>query len=159
GEDPLAFKEYERKFPGTKYAPDAAWRRIRKSSNWQDFKSYLGIYPRSIYADYASFRADQLFWEEADRANTLAAFKAYLSEFPKGIHAAAASFQIEERIWSEVHTADDHKTYLKEYPNGRYAQIAKLLMQPPPNQTVTVAPVPVLSIFTSPPVPNARVVV
>jgi hypothetical protein len=133
---------------------------VRKSGNWQEFKSYLGKYPRSAHAEDARFRADQLFWEEVDRAKSLTSYKGYLNEYPKGLHAPEAAFQIEEIVWNQAQKAADYNSYLSVYPAGRYAATAKLLMQPPASPTIiTAPPVPVLSVFTSPPVPNARVVI
>jgi formylglycine-generating enzyme required for sulfatase activity len=97
---------------------------------------------------------DSSAWQAADSLGTLSAYEAYLREYPKGRHAAAARIKIgalkpgarpavspaptsassdpETAFWNEVKASgskDYLEAYLKQYPKGKYAALAKLEMK------------------------------
>lgn len=154
--DPNLFKAYAERFPTSKNAEEAAWRGIRTSQRWEDFKDYANKYPQSATADFARFSADRLLWDEVDRSKSLAGYQRYLQAWPAGAHATQAAYQIEETIWQQAQQNRDYPAYLSKYPRGRYAPYARSLLQP---SAPTTSPTRALSIFTNPPVPNARIAI
>lgn len=109
--------------------------------------------PTQINIQSAPADADAAAWQAAEAANTAAAYQAYLNEYPKGVYAAAARIKLaglaaqgqpaapprvkseaappEDRdtaLWQQVQAAgnrDYYETYLKEFPRGKYAPLAR----------------------------------
>lgn len=110
--------------------------------------------PTQINIQSAPADADTAAWQAAEAANTAAAYQAYLNEYPKGVYAAAARVKLaglaaqgqpqqppprvksevappEDRdttLWQQVQAAgnrDYYETYLKEFPRGKYAPLAR----------------------------------
>ena len=67
-----------------------AWGLIRNSTDAQDFRDFLGLYPSGANAGNAKIRLEQLAWEAARSNGGKGALEAYLKEFPTGDNAGTA---------------------------------------------------------------------
>jgi formylglycine-generating enzyme required for sulfatase activity len=111
--------------------------------------------PTTVNVQQAPTDPDSSAWQAADSLGTLPAYEAYLREYPKGRHAAAARIKIsalkpgarpaavspaptftpqassdpETAFWNEVKASgskDYLDAYLKQYPKGKFAALAKV---------------------------------
>jgi formylglycine-generating enzyme required for sulfatase activity len=110
--------------------------------------------PTTVNVQQAPSDPDSSAWQAADSLGTLPAYEAYLREYPKGRHAAAARIKIgalkpgarpavspaptsassdpETAFWNDVKasgTRDYYEVYLKQYPKGKFAALARLEMK------------------------------
>jgi outer membrane protein assembly factor BamD (BamD/ComL family) len=86
---------------------------------------------------------DSTLWNEAQKGNTIDDYQVYLDTYPKGKYAPfakarikklkaaaqAATEQQEQQAWDtaqQENSEDSYGAYLKGYPNGRFAGLAKV---------------------------------
>jgi hypothetical protein len=89
------------------------WETIKNSSNPDDFKSYLDKYPDGQFVALAR-----------NKVNSLQ---------PNGSSSEIANAQGETVFWDSIKNsknAEDYRAYLKRYPNGVFADLAKSRLAP-----------------------------
>ena len=111
--------------------------------------------PTTVNVQQTPADPDSSAWQAAESMGTLPAYEAYLKEYPQGRHAAAARIKIgalkaparpaavlpaptftpqassdpETAFWNEVKASgnkDYLDAYLKQYPKGKFAALARL---------------------------------
>lgn len=110
---------------------------------------------------------DEQFWDAVKNSQRIADYQSYLRNFPNGQFAALARLKIDqlnqtnpvqqpagggsnvdEQFWDSIKASQrvsDYQSYLRNFPNGQFAALARLKIdqlsqfsppiQPPPNQT------------------------
>lgn len=90
--------------------------------------------------------ADAQFWKQTGARGTEADYLAYLSKYPKGLYAEAARKELEQieeenrasakaaerAAWDTVrkqNTVQQYRQFLKEYPKGTFAKMARARIQ------------------------------
>lgn len=82
---------------------------------------------------------DRRYWNATGRAGDKVGLEAYLDKYPNGIFASEARELLDaiieeeragedEEAWTKAvdyNTADSYREYLRDFPNGRYAELAK----------------------------------
>lgn len=110
---------------------DELWDGIRGSDNPAVFEEYLKQYPKGRYVAQARIK--------------LAEFKG--GARPSAAAAASGGGQTsnaEEVLWASVergNTAADYEAYLKSYPNGLFAEVARARMRKPAPAVAPATPV------------------
>ena len=88
--DPIAYREYMKKFPRGMFTEQAMWESIRGSADPADFKSYLKQFPGGKNASLASRLGEDAAWERIRDSKNVSDYQAYLREYPKGRFAEIA---------------------------------------------------------------------
>lgn len=150
------------------------WDAVKSSQKSSDFQSYLNTYPNGQYVPIARLRISQLggsvnnsplsqnpintttsansveqqYWDSIRNSQQSQDFQNYLRDYPNGQFAPIARLKVsqlggsnlnntsnlnspEEQYWNTVnHSRDsrDFQGYLNNYPNGKYASLARLKM-------------------------------
>jgi hypothetical protein len=95
------------------------WETIKNSMNAEDFKAYLARYPNGQFAELAT-----------NQINALEVVAKPVEREPLSRETMGAT---EIAFWDSVKTstnADDFRAYLKKYPNGAFAELAKNRLEP-----------------------------
>lgn len=163
---------------GTSAVEQQFWDAVKNSSRAQDFQSYLDSYPSGQYAPLARLKINQLGgssnstfapppppfgnnnpppfnsgvsteqqrWDAIQNSPRIEDFQGYLRDFPNGQFATIARVKIsqlgvntppnppfnssaEDQLWNAVKDSQrpqDFQAYLNDFPNGRFASIARL---------------------------------
>ncbi|MEL7120633.1 MAG: hypothetical protein AAFO07_14370 [Bacteroidota bacterium] len=120
------------------------WSRLPKY-NVDSLRSFAAAYSTSEYADSAKIvlkQRDDELWKKVVVQASLAAIQLYIKTFPNGIHILEAKEQLkllsnsrEDDLYEIAYTTSDEEEkvdklidYLKEYPEGKYAEDVKDLI-------------------------------
>lgn len=161
------YKSYQSKYPKSDYADtagiladDCSWGEADRGKSVESYWSYLKEYQNGSHASQARDQLEDIVWREAIKNQE---FRSYLSQYPQGRYSDQARERIEDTVWREAVKKQDFQFYLNAYREGRYSEEAKSKLQRSATTTALVAPppavLPVLSVFTNPPVPGAKVVI
>jgi outer membrane protein assembly factor BamD (BamD/ComL family) len=125
------------------------WEQIKLNPSVDNINMYLATYPSGKYSNEAIVLKEQLIasdklskehlindnraWDLAEILNTEDAYLEYINNYPKGVHFEKALKSIstikeDEKYWTENGNSKESKIYdeyLKKFPNGKYALIAK----------------------------------
>jgi formylglycine-generating enzyme required for sulfatase activity len=71
-----------------------AWLLVRNSTDAQDFRDFLEVYPNGANAANAKIKLEQLAWEAARANGSKAALEGYVKEFPQGDNVANARLML-----------------------------------------------------------------
>jgi uncharacterized caspase-like protein len=82
--DPTAYLEYMKKFPGGMFSERATWETIRGSADPADFKNYLKQFPSGKNASLATRLGEDATWERIKNSKNVSDYQAYLREYPNG---------------------------------------------------------------------------
>jgi hypothetical protein len=102
---------------------DDDWDAIKNSQRSEDFQSYLDKYPSGKFAGIARFN---------------------IKKFGGPTTPISTADPVEEQFWKLVKDSNnpsDFQAYLKEYPSGKYAVIARFKANPPPKPTPKPTPI------------------
>ena len=139
------------------------WDSIRSSNNPAEYEVYLAQYPKGQYAAIARTRIEQF------RRQAAALPPPAPTQGPAPVPVAAApafsAESLEMAFWNSIQgtrIVDDYRAYLRQYPNGRFAELAKSRLEqlsappiasaapavvapprpaaPPPTQVASAAP-------------------
>jgi hypothetical protein len=92
------------------------WESIKDSTNPEDFRTYLQKYPDGVFTDIARNRIRSL--EAAARER----------EADKARQQTAETIRAENTYWESIKNStnpEDFKAYLRKYPNGEFADLAR----------------------------------
>lgn len=132
--------EEEAKRQASIKAEEEAWVNACRLNSTNAFSSFLNKYPNSKYKDTATKRLkackEAKDWDQAKVSNTITKLDAFINNYPNSIHVAEAKTIIsnirtqlkEDNAWKtaqNIDTIESYKSYLSQYPYGRYALIAK----------------------------------
>ena len=114
----------------------AAWRKIARSSDYEDFSLFLDEYPNSIFTERAEAKLAALAITDGGRPPTVIA----ALSTSVGPNAAEMAF------WDSIKHSDepaDYRAYLQAYPGGSFAELARVrastaLAALPPRETEAV---------------------
>ena len=82
--DPVAFRNYLKKYPSGLFVEQALWESIRNSKEPADFKNYLKRFPAGRNADFASRLGEEALWDKIKESKNVSDYQAYLKEYPSG---------------------------------------------------------------------------
>lgn len=106
------------------------WRTSNKGGKQADYQKYLRVYPNGKFANVAKRRIEEL--NAATQTTTTTDETAAVADAAKNVPAddpqaeAAAAKDVE--LWRQVSKTGkqaDYEKYLKEFPNGKFAKVAK----------------------------------
>lgn len=104
--------------PSGSTAEDQYWDAVKNSSRPSDFQDYLDNYPNGKYSPIARLRITQLGGSVSNPSS------------PTNVSPVTSSAAtVEQQYWDAVKNstrAEDFKNYLRDYPNGQFAPIARL---------------------------------
>lgn len=121
-------------------AEEDAWINACKLNSANSFSSFLNKYPNSKHKDTATRKLkackEAKDWDQAKVSNTITKLEGFIKNYPDSIHVAEAKTIIsniraqlkEDNAWEtaqNIGTIESYKSYLSQYPYGRYALIAK----------------------------------
>ena len=141
------------------------WDSIRSSNNPAEYEAYLAQYPKGQYAAIARTRIEQFRRQAAAAAAPPPAPTPAPASAPVAAAPAFSTESLELAFWNSIQgtrIVDDYRAYLRQYPNGRFAELAKLRVEqlsappiasaapavvapprpaaPPPTQVASAAP-------------------
>jgi formylglycine-generating enzyme required for sulfatase activity len=99
---------------------DELWDAIKDGEKASVFEEYLKQYPKGRYLAQAKVKIAKLKAEARKPAPSAVS--------PEPTSVAVAGSDPDSALWNEVqkgNTADDYDVYLKQYPKGKYAALAK----------------------------------
>ncbi|MEK6405493.1 MAG: caspase family protein [Acidobacteriota bacterium] len=92
--DPVAFRDYLKKYPGGMFTEQALWESIQNNKDPADFKNYLKRFPTGKNASYARRLGEDALWERAQNSKNVSDYQAYFKEYPTGRFAEIAVLRI-----------------------------------------------------------------
>jgi hypothetical protein len=95
------------------------WDAVKNSSRLQDFQAYMNDYPNGQYSSIARLKINQL----GGAAQQSSIFSTAPTTSP------SSGNSVEEQYWDTVKNStrvQDFQSYLRDYPNGQFAPIARL---------------------------------
>jgi tetratricopeptide (TPR) repeat protein len=131
--------------PSVQPDPDARkaaldfWLSIKNSTKAEDYQAYLDKYPNGDFAELARFRLQKYAAPASPPAASTAGEDPRLVEIDR---------------WNAIkntHNIQDYYAYLDDYPNGEFAELAKMRIE---QMTAAAAPAPTLLL--APPAPPAE---
>ncbi len=96
--NPVAFHDYLRKYPGGMFAEQALWESIQVSKDPADFKNYLKRFPSGKNASLAMRLGEDALWERIKNSKNVSDYQAYLKEYPSGRFAEIADRRIQPPV-------------------------------------------------------------
>jgi Flp pilus assembly protein TadD len=96
------------------------WNSIKDSKKAEDYQSYLDKYPNGNFAELAKLRMKKYAAVPAPKPA------------PAPAPAAVDPLQADIAAWNSIKAsknADDYRAYLEKYPNGEFADVAKLRVE------------------------------
>lgn len=135
-------------------AEEALWVKVKGSSDPEDLRRYLNVYPQGIYTIQAKRRIESLLaardkrdnleiriWEKIENSKNIEDYKNYLQIYPDGLLSELAKSRIdiilrmkaeteEIAFWNSIRESskpEDFRKYLERYPKGKYADLASML--------------------------------
>ncbi|MCI1247002.1 MAG: zinc ribbon domain-containing protein [Prevotella sp.] len=110
-----------------------------KSTDPTVLQSYLDTYKNapedhldSVQNHLMKIKQNEQEWTNAVMRDSKGALEDYLQNFPHSIHAKEALAKIDSLDWRDAHndnTAESYQTYLKEHPQGAFANLAHESME------------------------------
>lgn len=106
------------------------WRTSNKGGKQADYQKYLRVYPNGKFANVAKRRIEEL--NAATQTTTTTDETAAVADAAKNVPAddaqAEADAAKDVELWRQVSKTGkqaDYEKYLKEFPNGKFAKVAK----------------------------------
>lgn len=88
--NPVALRDYLKKYPNGMFAEQAFWESIQDSKDPTDFKTFLKRFPGAKNASFARRAAEDALWERVKNSKNVSDYQAYLKEYPTGRFAEIA---------------------------------------------------------------------
>jgi len=93
--NPVALRDYLKKYPNGLFAEQALWESIRNSEDPADFKNYLKRFPSGRNASVALLLGETASWERIKNSKNVSDYQAYLKDYPKGRFAEIATRRVQ----------------------------------------------------------------
>ena len=113
--NPVALRDYLKKYPNGMFAEQAFWESIQDSKDPTDFKTFLKRFPSAKNASFAKRAAEDALWERVKISKSVSDYQAYLKEYPTGMFAEIAVRRIQPPAPPPVVKTD---TALAKPPKG-----------------------------------------
>lgn len=104
--NPIALRDYLKKYPSGMFAEQAVWESIRNSEEPADFKNYLQRFPSGKNASVAMLLGETASWERIKNSKNVSDYQTYLKDYPKGRYAEIATRRIQPPAPPPVVKAD-----------------------------------------------------
>jgi outer membrane protein assembly factor BamD (BamD/ComL family) len=102
---------------------DQYWDTVKMSTRPQDFQAYLSSYPSGRYVALARLKLSQL-----GGTGNPAPMPTPVNQNPISVPTSAVELQYWDAV-KNSQNANDYQSYLRDYPNGQFAPIARLKLQ------------------------------
>ncbi len=138
-----AYKQYLKKHPKGKYAPEATqsivmlfeqqeWNQVVSADTPEAYEGFMIKYPQSSHASLARQKYETLMeersWKNALSANKISGFEDFMALYPNSVRKDLAKKKIqrieEEQAWRTTkskNTIVDYEAFLSNYPSSSHA--------------------------------------
>ena len=103
------------------------YEKVLSQYTMDDFRSFLSLYPKSVYKENILFRIDSLAFDSVQHINNWRSYENYVKTYSTSRFSSQAKARYERLLYEDKTKNNDigeFKNFIKDYPNSQYVTTA-----------------------------------